>query len=285
MKYAFPNATRMTKHILVCNKCPVDIKKSFMDRSEEDNNDDNAHSFSQRSRSRSPLSTPSITSAATQSVVPSAASSSKQILKTAASKNYSLTSFIDKMTPEDQEKIDQALARAIYSSGTPFSITENTYWQEALKLLRPSYQLPSRHSLSKPLLESEYERVMESVQGKINEALCLALLTDGWTNVRGEGIINFVITTPQPVFYKSIETGENRHTAEYISCKICDVLQKIGSGKVFALLTDNASNMKAAWEIIMEKYPHITAIGCAAHGLNLLFNDIMKLDTLQMVYR
>lgn len=43
MKYAFPNATRMTKHILVCNKCPVDIKKSFMDRSEEDNNDDNAH--------------------------------------------------------------------------------------------------------------------------------------------------------------------------------------------------------------------------------------------------
>ncbi|CAH2314260.1 Hypothetical predicted protein [Pelobates cultripes] len=33
-----------------------------MDQSEADNNDDNAHSFSQRSRSRSPLSTPSITS-------------------------------------------------------------------------------------------------------------------------------------------------------------------------------------------------------------------------------
>lgn len=57
---------------------------------------------------------------------------------------------------------------------------------------------------------------MGSAQGKISEALCLAGLTDGRTNVRGEGIINFVITTPQPVFYRSTETGENRHTAEYV---------------------------------------------------------------------
>ncbi|XP_059587962.1 uncharacterized protein LOC132252076 [Alligator mississippiensis] len=189
------------------------------------------------------------------------------------------------MTPKDQEKIDQALARAIYSSGTPLSINENAYWQEAFTLLRPSYHLPSRHSLSKPLLESEYERIMQYVQGKINKALCLAVLTDGWTNVQGEGIIKFVVIPPQTVFYRSIETGENRHTAEYISSKICEVLQKIGSGKVFALLTDNESNMKAAWEIIIDKYPHITAIGCASHGLNLLLNDIMKLDTPQKIYR
>lgn len=106
--------------------------------------------------------------------------------------------------------------------------------------------------------------------------------------MRGEGIINFVITS-QPVFYKSIET-ENRHNegyiscTGYISCKICEVLQEIGCGKVFALLTDNASNMKAAWEIIMDTYPHITAIGCVSHELNLLL-DVMKLDTLQMIYR
>ncbi|XP_059589231.1 uncharacterized protein LOC132252436 [Alligator mississippiensis] len=165
------------------------------------------------------------------------------------------------------------------------SITKNAYCQEAFKLLRPSYYLPSTHYVSKPLLESEYEHVMQFVQGKISEALCLAVVTDGWTNVRGERIINFVITTSQPVFYRSIETGENRHTAEHIGSKVCEALQKIGSGKVFALLTENASNMKAAWEIIMDKYPHITAIGYASHGINLLLNDIMRLDTLQKIYR
>lgn len=63
--------------------------------SEEDHNDENAHNFSQRSHSRSPHSTPSVTSASIQTVVPSAASSSEQILKTTTSKNYSIKSFVD----------------------------------------------------------------------------------------------------------------------------------------------------------------------------------------------
>ncbi|KAG8128624.1 hypothetical protein E2320_015437 [Naja naja] len=44
-------------------------------------------------------------------------------------------------------------------------------------------------------------------------------------------------------------------------------------------------NTKAALEITMDKYPHITAIGCASHGLNLLLSDFMKLDTLQRTCR
>ena len=74
---------------------------------------------------------------------------------------------------------------------------------------------------------------MESVQGKIHEAQCLAVLTDRWTNVQQEEIINFAITRLQPVFYRSIETGENQHTAEYISSEICAVSEKFESGKVF----------------------------------------------------
>ncbi|CAN7941790.1 unnamed protein product [Ixodes hexagonus] len=38
------------------------------------------------------------------------------------------------MKQECQSKLDEALARAIYASGTPLSVTENRYWREALKL-------------------------------------------------------------------------------------------------------------------------------------------------------
>lgn len=72
----------------------------------------------------------------------------------------------------------------------------------------------------------------------------------------------------------------------YISSERCAVLEDIENmGEVLALLTDDASNMEAAWEIIMDKYPQITAIGCAPHGLNLLLSGFMKLDTLQRIYR
>lgn len=77
---------------------------------------------------------------------------------------------------------------------------------------------------------------------------------------------------------------ENRHITEYISSEICEV-EKIGSGKVFALLSQNASNTIAAWHIIMDKYPHITATGRASHGLKQLFNDFMQLGTLEKIYK
>ena len=34
--------------------------------------------------------------------------------------------------------------------------------------------------------------------------------------------------------------------------------------------------MKSAWRIIEEKYPHISASGCGAHGVNLLVKDIVS---------
>lgn len=49
-------------------------------------------------------------------------------------------------------------------------------------------------------------------------------------------------------------------------------------------MTESASNGKAAWEII-GTFPHITAIGCALHALNLLLNEFMKLDIVEKIYR
>src|ERR1044072_3098037 len=48
-----------------------------------------------------------------------------------------------------------------------------------------------------------------------------------------------------------------------------------------AVVTDNASNMKAAWGIITgnEMYKHVHCYGYAAHGLHLLATDICSLDS------
>ena len=111
------------------------------------------------------------------------------------------------------------------------------------------------------------------------------IISDGWLNVRGQGIINYIISTPQPVFYKSTDTRDNRHTGLYISDELKAVINNLGPQKVFALVTDNATNMKAAWSKEEESYPHITPIGYAAHALNLLLNDIMALKTMDTLYK
>ena len=131
------------------------------------------------------------------------------------------------------------------------------------------------------LMSSVHSQVTETIQ----KADCIAIISDGLSNIHGEGIINYIVSTPEPVFYKSTDTKEYRHTAAYIADELVKVIRELGSDKVFALVTDNAANMKAAWGIVQDTFPHITPIGCAAHGLNLLLGDIMNLQTMQTLYK
>ena len=92
----------------------------------------------------------------------------------------------------------------------------------------------------------------------IEKADCIAIISDGWSNVRGQGIINYIISTPQPVLYKSTDTRDKRHTGLHIADELKVVINDLGPQKVFALMTDNAANMKAAWSKVEESYPHLT---------------------------
>jgi hypothetical protein len=56
------------------------------------------------------------------------------------------------------------------------------------------------------LLDAEFNRVQVKVKQIIEKADCIEIISDGWSNVRGKGIISYIISTPQPVFYKSTDT-------------------------------------------------------------------------------
>lgn len=124
------------------------------------------------------------------------------------------------------------------------------------------------------------------VEEQIAAAHCVAIMCDGWSNVRNESIINFVVTTPKPILYKTLATGKESHTAEYIANQINAVIEEIGIRKVFGLVTDNAANMKAAWTILEresdETKTNLFVYGCFAHSLNLIFGDFRKVPTFQL---
>uniref|UniRef100_A0A2D4HX26 Uncharacterized protein n=1 Tax=Micrurus lemniscatus lemniscatus TaxID=129467 RepID=A0A2D4HX26_MICLE len=125
---------------------------------------------------------------------------------------------------------------------------------------------------------------MESVQGKISEALCPAEPTDGLTNVWVEGTINSVInnisTSPTEALklkrthcrvYQQRNMYSSRENWEWQSTRPADsTMQAI---------------RKLHGEITMDKQPHTTAIGCSSHGPNLFPIDFMKLDTPQRIHR
>lgn len=193
--------------------------------------------------------------------------------------------FFDFMDEPCQRNADECFARAVYATGSPLMLPSNVYWKRFLNVLRPAYTPPTRHALSTNLLDEEFNRVQTKVKQTIDKADCISVISDGWSNIRRQGIINYIVTTPQPVFYKSVDTNDNRHTGLYIADQLKVVINDLGPEKVFALVTDNAANMKVAWAHVEETFPHITTIGCAAHTLNLLLKDIMALKTMDALYK
>ncbi|CAB5150404.1 unnamed protein product [Rhizophagus irregularis] len=130
---------------------------------------------------------------------------------------------------EDQQELEFLLDRAFYSTGIPFNTIDNENFQIFLKKACPSFKIPTH---------------------------------DGWSNINKEPLINYMITTPKPIFYKSVNTKKQSYNAENIAKGIEDVMIEAGINKFVAVITDNANNMKAAWRILKEKYPNKIFLGC-----------------------
>ena len=103
-----------------------------------------------------------------------------------------------------------------------------------------------------------------------------SLVTDGWSNLRNDHLVNYVLLIPnqKPFFLKSISTAGMPQTADRVAKDIIDVIVDLGAKKCVSVVTDNASNMRGAWNIIEKEYPKIYCNGCGAHVVNLLIKDI-----------
>jgi hypothetical protein len=163
---------------------------------------------------------------------------------------------------------------------------DNPLFKAFIFKLRPAYQPPSRKTLSTSMLDTTYNKyksrmnnIIERYQGE------LSLNTDGWTNPRGDSIINYVLVArDEALFVKSVSTGKDRHTGTYIADGLKETIEELGPQNLCAVTTDNASNMKSSWNEVQDKYPLIDCIGCGAHMTNLLVEDIMEIPAIHEAF-
>ncbi|XP_065660345.1 uncharacterized protein LOC136084125 [Hydra vulgaris] len=67
---------------------------------------------------------------------------------------------------------------------------------------------------------------------------------------------------------------------EYMANIVKKIICDVGPMKVLGVCTDNAANMKKAWQLIVTEFPHIYPYGCLAHTLNLTFTDASNLKSI-----
>ncbi|XP_034939600.1 uncharacterized protein [Chelonus insularis] len=214
-KYA-ENITRMRKHLYQeCRSCPQDLRKLLKPckprkrNNSHLNSTDDSFTIEDLNEADNRASTSMISNENLPNNI------------SVCSNNYkknTIDSFCDKMSKKDEDSLQELLAEAIYASGTPLCITENPYWLKFFNALRPSFNLPSRNQISNNLLDSVFVRTQNMVNEKIESATTVGVQCDAWSNIRKKGIINFIVTTPAPVFFKHFQLEPN-HKLPYIFLK------------------------------------------------------------------
>lgn len=184
--------------------------------------------------------------------------------------------LIDSVDQRSQAYADECLARAVYATSSPLTLTDNIYWKRFFSVLRPAYCPPTREALSSHLLDCEHDRVQSQVQEAVGKADCVTIMcSSGWSKAKDTRTIIYIVTTPEPLLYKCTKTKEQMHQSKFIAEQLKDIINEVGPQKVFTVVTDDAPEMTAAWGQVEEAFPHISAIGCTACGVQRLFDDVL----------
>lgn len=216
--------------------------------------------------------TTTTTTSTTTTITTTTASSTRQ--RRAQS---NLTNFVSRpIGPLGQKQLDIQLAKMIAHDFQPYSIVEDAGFRGFVKLLNPSYILPSRKTLSTKIVPEFYQSIFQKVQDSMDKAESVCLTTDCWTSRTSTSFMavtcHFVNEDFELVsFLLDCILLEDRHTGDYLAKKLmqCAIEWNIDD-KVAACVTDGVANIVKA----MAKkdqggtgWPHAI---CFAHMLNLV---------------
>lgn len=173
----------------------------------------------------------------------------------------------------------QSLILAICASGAPLSMLDHPSWKAFFQELRPSFDLPN----SAQILDGVYTNIKAQFQAQLKHAENLHLQCDGWSSAKNEGVINLVISKPEPVFVKFLKTNGNKCCSKYLRDKIIRVIESSGPEKFFVIVGDNTKSMQNAFNLVREEYPHIVPLRCVAHTLHLMSDDVLSLPLAKQI--
>jgi len=141
------------------------------------------------------------------------------------------------------------------------------------------YKPLSYHDIREKLLKQAVEKtyvVLEKCKEEWKSTSC-TIMFDGWTDKKRRSICNFFVNSPKRiVFLYSLDTSDISKTANKVFKMLDDVVEFVREENVVQVVTDNAANFKVVGDLLMQKRERLYWTPCAAHYIDLIFEDFEK---------
>jgi len=175
--------------------------------------------------------------------------------------------------------IDQQLVKMIVKEYHPFSVVEDVEFRNLIKMLCPTYVIPSRKTVTQSLMPQMFEMTVECVKDTLKNVEAVCLTTDGWTSRTNQSFISVTahfIDPKNETLVSSVLLGcidfDEKHTGNNLARFLRNIVEEWNlSNKLTAVVTDNAANIKTAIRKCNWRW-----LSCFAHSINLTVQSSLK---------
>ena len=139
----------------------------------------------------------------------------------------------------------------------------------------------SPYEIKNKYLDMEYKDMKDyvNIQREKWKTYGCTIMSNGWTGPTKLSIINFMVYSKgSTIFLKSVDASNKIKDNKYIYGLLKDVIKEVGETNVVQIVTDNGSAFVKAGKLLMKKY-NLYWTPCAAHCIDLMFEDIAKRAT------
>ncbi|XP_052736666.1 uncharacterized protein LOC108336588 [Vigna angularis] len=146
-----------------------------------------------------------------------------------------------------KEEVDAQVAEFFYTSAIPFNVIRNPAFAKMCEMIGKygvGYKPPSYHDIREKLLKQAVKKTDANLEEYKEE----------WKKT------GCTIMSDADKVFKMLD----------------DVVEFVGEENVVQVVTDNAANFKAAEELLMQKREKLYWTPCAAHCIDLIFEDFEK---------
>jgi hypothetical protein len=153
---------------------------------------------------------------------------------------------------------------------------------DVVTVMSSSYKRPNLHAIRGYYLVKTIDEVKIYVESyrEIWKKTGCTLMADGRTDQKRRTLINFLVCCPKgTIFLKTVDVSDVSKTARLLYQLFREVVLYIGVENIVHMVNDNAANYIAASRLLMEEFSLIFWSPCVAHCINLILQDIGKLQS------
>lgn len=185
---------------------------------------------------------------------------------------------------EAQKKADEAIIKFLSHHNLPVSVMKSPYWEQMVAAVADAgegFQPPTESELGGELLDDAIRDAKQQVedQKKQWQKFGCTIILDWWTDGKNHTLLNFLVgSNGELIFLKSIDASSIINSAENLSLVLEEVVLECGVQNVVQVVTKNAAAYVVAGGLFQERHPTFFWTPCLSHSLDLLLEDIGKID-------